>query len=75
MLLQGNIKLTELETSDRAKDHVVHIPYIHPHSHIHSLKLHLAVTVVFDVISQDILLPSSAGSQVLGLCLYRSLHF
>lgn len=33
-VLQGSIKLTELETSDRAKDHVVHIPSIHPHSHI-----------------------------------------
>lgn len=29
VLVQRSIKLTELETSDRAEEHVVHIPSIH----------------------------------------------
>lgn len=51
MLVQGSIKLTELETSDRAKDHVVHIPSV---TFPECLKLRRAVTGVVDESSHRI---------------------
>lgn len=49
MLVQGSAKLTELETSDRVEEHVVHIWSTHTHAHTLPKCLELKTSVTGSV--------------------------